>query len=73
MRRAVAIAALSLLLGAPAQAKPAKRHAAPAHKPAPAHTQERTVAPAPPPADSEASSEGSGEVASEDARPAGEA
>lgn len=74
MRRAVLLTALSLFqfLGATAEAKPAKRHAAPAHKPAPAHTQERTVAPAPPPADSEASSEGGGEAAGDEAKPAGE-
>jgi hypothetical protein len=66
------VAALVLALGASAQAKPAKRHAA-AHKPAPAHTQERTVAPAPPAADSEASSEGGGESGGDEAKPAGEA
>jgi hypothetical protein len=57
------------------EAKPAKHHAAPAaHKPAPAHAQERTVAPPPPPAaESESSSEGGGEAASDDAKPAGEA
>ena len=66
------VAALILALGASAQAKPAKRHAA-AHKPAPAHTQERTVAPAPPAADSEGSSEGGGESGGDDAKPAAEA
>jgi hypothetical protein len=68
---ALTTAALLLLAGARAEAKPAKRHAAAAHKPAPAHAQERTVAPAPPPAD-EGSSAGDGEAADE-AKPAGEA
>jgi hypothetical protein len=64
------LAALSLLLVATAEAKPAKRHAAAAHKPAPARTQERTVTPAPPPADSETASEGGGDAAGDDAKPA---
>jgi hypothetical protein len=72
VRRALAIATLSLLVGASAQAKPAKRHAPTAHKPAPAHTQERTVAPPPPPADSEGSSGGESEMAADDAKPASE-
>ena len=71
--RALTIAALSLLGGSSAEAKPAKRHAPAAHKPAPSHAQERTVAPAPPPADSEASSEGGGDAAGDDAKPAAEA
>jgi hypothetical protein len=70
---ATTVAALLLALGASAQAKPAKRHAAPAHKPAPARAQERTVTPAPPPADSEGSSGGESEMAADDAKPAGEA
>ena len=71
MRRAAStMAALALLWGARAEAKPAKRHAA-AHKPAPAHTQERTVAPAPPPASDSAGDSG-GEAAADDAKPAGE-
>ena len=73
MRRAGLVVAVMLALGAPAQAKPAKRHAPAAHKPAPAHTQERTVAPAPPPADSEASSEGGGDSGGDEAKPAAEA
>jgi hypothetical protein len=73
VRRVLAIAALSLLFGATAQAKPAKRRAPAAHKPAPAHTQERTVAPPPAPADSEGSSGGDSEMAADEAKPAGEA
>jgi hypothetical protein len=65
-----AAAVLALLCGARAEAKPAKHHAA-AHKPAPAHTQERTVAPAPAPASDSAGDSG-GEAAADDARPAGE-
>lgn len=72
MKRAATVMALVLALGASAQAKPAKHHAAAAHKPAPAHAQERTVAPPPPAADSEASGEGGGETAGDDAKPAGE-
>lgn len=72
MKRGGMVLAAMLALGAPAQAKPAKRHAA-AHKPAPAHTQERTVAPAPPPADSEGSSEGGGESGGDEAKPAADA
>jgi hypothetical protein len=54
-----------------AEAKPAKRRAA-VHKPAPARTQERAVAPAPPPSlDSSSPGEGNGETADE-AKPAGE-
>jgi hypothetical protein len=71
--RALLIASLSLLIAAAAQAKPAKRHAPAAHKPAPTHTQERTVAPPPPPADSEASSGGESAMAADDAKPAAEA
>ncbi len=41
-----AVLALAFAIGDEAQAKPAKRHAA-AHKPAPAQTQERSVAPPP--------------------------
>jgi hypothetical protein len=55
-----------------AEAKPAKRHAT-AHKPAPTHTQERAVAPAPPPdVDTSSPGEASGEAAAGDAKPAGE-
>jgi len=74
--RLVPLAALALALAltsaidGPAQAKPAKRHAA-AHKPAPAQTQERSVAPPVPVADSEGASQGGGD--SDDAKPAGEA
>jgi hypothetical protein len=64
--------ALVLALGAPAQAKPAKHRAA-THRPAPARTQERTVAPAPPPADSQGSSEGVGESGGDEGKPAAEA
>jgi len=77
-RRLVPLAALALALvvGSRAQAKPAKRHAA-AHKPAPAHAQERSVAPPAPVADAEGANQGggeaSGEAASDDAKPAGEA
>ncbi len=71
MRRAALVAALALLWGARTEAKPAKHHAA-AHKPAPTHTQERTVTPAPAPA-SESAGDSGGEVAADDARPAGEA
>ena len=75
-RRLVGYAALALALalGHGAQAKPAKRHAA-AHKPAPAQTQERSVAPPAPVADSEGSNQGgqgSGD-SSDDAKPAAEA
>ncbi len=70
MRRATLAAAAALcLLGAGAQAKPAKHHTA-AHKPAPAHTQERSVAPAPPAAAE--SGADSGEGSADDAKPAGE-
>lgn len=71
-RRLVPRAALALALAVSglAQAKPAKRHAA-AHKPAPAQTQERSVAPPAPVADSEGSSQGGGD--SDDAKPAAEA
>ena len=77
MRRLGPLAALvlALALGSRAQAKPAKRHAA-AHKPAPAHAQERSVAPPAPVADAEGSNQGGGESggeASEDAKPAGDA
>ncbi len=78
-RRLVPLALLALALalagGNRAQAKPAKRHAA-AHKPAPAHAQERSVAPPAPVADAEGSSQAGGEAgegASDDAKPAGEA
>ena len=76
-RRFVPLAALALALSllltvdGRAQAKPAKRHAA-AHKPAPAQTQERSVAPPAPVADSEGSSQGSDD-GSGDAKPATEA
>jgi hypothetical protein len=74
VKRALVIGAtllLPLLAGARAEAKPAKRHAPAAHTPAPSHTQERTVAPAPPAA-AEGSSEGDSEGAADDAKPAGE-
>jgi hypothetical protein len=77
-RRLVLLAVLALALagGSRAQAKPAKRHAA-AHKPAPAHAQERSVAPPAPVADAEgggqAGGEAGSEAASDDAKPAGEA
>ena len=74
-RRLVPLAALAfaLTVGGRAQAKPAKRHAA-AHKPAPAQTQERSVAPPAPVADSEGSNQGGGQGGdSEDAKPATEA
>lgn len=69
---AFALATFALALVGRAEAKPAKRHAA-AHKPAPARTQERVVAPAPPPTgDGEvASNEGGGDSA-DDAKPSGE-
>jgi hypothetical protein len=70
--RPTLVVALVLALGVTAQAKPAKRRAPAAHKPAPAHTQERTVTPAPPAADSEASGEAGGETAGDDAKPAAE-
>jgi hypothetical protein len=55
-----------------AEAKPAKRRAA-AHKPAPARTQERAVAPAPPPSlDSSSPGEGNAETAADEAKPAAE-
>jgi hypothetical protein len=54
-----------------AAARPAKRHAA-AHKAAPAQTQERSVAPPAPVADTEGSNEG-GESSSDDAKPVAEA
>jgi hypothetical protein len=66
--------ALSLAIDSSADARPAKRHAA-AHKPAPAQTQERSVAPPAPVANSERSNEG-GQGAgdsSDDAKPAAEA
>ena len=78
-RRPVVLAALAALavlaLGAtPAGAKPAKHHAAGAHKPAPPHTQERSVAPAPTVAETEGASQGSGEgEASDDGKPVAEA
>jgi hypothetical protein len=68
-------AALALLCSAGAQAKPAKRHPA-AHKPAPAHTQERSVTPAPPSAGNGAETAvagDSGEGSADDAKPAGDA
>ena len=72
--RLVPLAALALALagGGRAQAKPAKRHAAAARKPAPAHTQERSVAPPAPVADTDGSNEGGGD-SSDDAKPAAEA
>jgi hypothetical protein len=72
-RRLVGFAALALALaiGHGAQAKPAKRHAA-VHRPAPAQTQERSVAPPAPVADSEGSNQGGGD-SSDDAKPAAEA
>ena len=55
------------------KAKPAKRHAAPAHKPAPRPHPGADASPPPRrAADSEASSEGGGEAAGDDAKPAGE-
>ena len=73
-RRLLPLAALALVLGGRAQAKPARRHAA-AHKPAPAQSQERSVAPPAPVADAEGSSQGgqSSGDSSDDAKPAGEA
>ena len=74
-RRLVPLAALALALrwsDGRAQAKPAKRHAA-AHKPAPAQTQERSVAPPAPVADSEGSNQGGQGGDSDDAKPAAEA
>src|SRR4051812_50229146 len=58
-RRLVPLAtlALALALGSRAEAKPGKRHAS-AHKPAPAHTQERSVPPPAPVADTEGTSAG---------------
>jgi hypothetical protein len=71
--RLAVLAAFALLVAGRAEAKPGKRHAA-AHKPAPTHTQERAVAPAPPPtAASESSSDEGGGEAPDDAKPAGEA
>ncbi len=71
---------LPLVLALPAgraEAKPAKRHAAAAHRPAPSHTQERSVAPPPPIAEaqaaSEGSSEGGGDGAADEAKPASDA
>jgi hypothetical protein len=58
-----------------AEAKPAKHHAAAAHKPAPSHTQERSVAPAPSVAETEGAGQGGGEAggeASDDAKPVAE-
>jgi hypothetical protein len=76
-RRLVPLAALALALALAggAQARPAKRHAAAAHKPAPAQTQERSVAPPAPVADGEGSNQGSqrGDDSSGDAKPAAEA
>ena len=71
-RRLVPLAALALalLFDSRAQARPVKRHAA-AHKPAPAQTQERSVAPPAPVADSAGSQ--SSDDSSGDAKPAGEA
>ena len=75
-RRLLPLAALAiaLALGSRAQAKPGKRHAA-AHKPAPAHAQERSVAPPAPVADTEGASPGgqTGADSSDDAKPAAEA
>jgi hypothetical protein len=51
----VAALALALAVGGRAEARPGKRHTA-AHKPAPAQTQERSVAPPAPVADSQGSS-----------------
>jgi hypothetical protein len=75
-RRLVPLAALALALalGSAAHAKPGKRHAA-AHKPAPAHAQERSVAPPAPVADTEGASSGgqAGGDASDEAKPAADA
>jgi hypothetical protein len=75
-RRLVPLAtlALALALGSRAQAKPGKRHAA-AHKPAPTHTQERSVAPPAPVADTEGPGPGgqTGGDSSDDAKPAADA
>ena len=70
----LAALALALVVGSRAQAKPAKRHAT-VHKPAPAHAQERSVAPSPPVADSEGSNQGgqNSDDSSGDAKPAAEA
>ena len=76
MRRLVVhgVFALVLALGVGrAEAKPAKRHAAAAHRPAPSHTQERSVAPPPPAAQAEGSSEGGNEGAGDEAKPATDA
>ena len=67
-----AVLALAFAIGDEAQAKPAKRHAA-AHKPAPAQTQERSVAPPAPVTDSEGSNQGGQGGDSDDAKPAAEA
>jgi hypothetical protein len=80
-RRLVPLAALALALAlvltvdGRAQAKPAKRHAA-AHRPAPAQTQERSVAPPAPVADSEGSNQagqGSDDGSGDAAKPAADA
>ena len=76
VRRLVPLAtlALALALGSRAQAKPGKRHAA-AHKPAPAHAQERSVPPPAPVVDSEGASSGgqTGGDSSDEAKPAADA
>ena len=66
----LAALALSLALGSRAEGKPGKRHAA-AHRPAPAHAQERSVAPPAPVADTEGTSPGgqTGGDSSDDAKP----
>ncbi len=75
-RRFVSLVAITLALavGGGAQAKPARRHVA-VHKPAPAQTQERSVAPPAPAADSEGSNQGgqSSDEGSGDAKPAADA
>ena len=64
--------ALTLSIDGRAQAKPAKRHVA-VHKPAPAQTQERSVAPPAPVADSEGSNQAGQGGDSDDAKPAADA
>jgi hypothetical protein len=75
-RRLVPLVALALALavGSRAEARPAKRHTT-AHKPAPAQTQERSVAPPAPVADSEGTNPAgqAGGDSSDGAKPAAEA
>jgi hypothetical protein len=64
------LAGFALLGVTRTEAKPGKHHPA-AHKPAPSHTQERSVAPAPALAETEGAGEGGGEA--DDAKPVAEA